>query len=127
MGPRYIGDRRPHPLLLQSFLYQDSAHADNNQAGGYSAALQYLKAVNAIGSKDPDKVFAYLKTQKFEDATTRNGVLRFAGRIIRDMYLVRAKKPADSKDEWDFYDVVATIPGVRRSGAINQSERQMLK
>ena len=99
----------------------------NNQAAGYSAALQYLKAVNTIGSKEPEKVFAYLKTQKFDDATTRNGVLRYDGRLIRDMYLVRAKKPADQKGEWDFYDIVATVPGADAYGGLNDSECTNLK
>lgn len=99
----------------------------NNQAAGYSAALQYLKAVNAVGSKDPEKVFAYLKTQKFDDATTRNGTLRYDGRLIRDMYLVRAKKPGDQKGDWDFYDIVATVPGTEAYGGPNDSECTELK
>jgi branched-chain amino acid transport system substrate-binding protein len=99
----------------------------NNQAAGYSAALQYLKAVNAIGTKDPDKIVAYLKTQKFDDATTRNGRLRSDGRLVRDMYLVQAKKPADQKSEWDFYNVVATVPGERAFGGMNDTECRMPK
>ena len=99
----------------------------NNQAAGYSAALEYLKAVNAIGSKEPEKVFAYLKAHRIDDATTRNGQVRFDGRLVRDMYLVRAKKPAEQKSEWDFYDVVATIPGEKAFGTSADSQCQALK
>ncbi|WP_158340953.1 ABC transporter substrate-binding protein [Paraburkholderia xenovorans] len=99
----------------------------NNQAGGYSAALQYLKAVNAIGSKDPQKVFAYLKTIKFDDAVTRHGTLRPGGRLVRDMYLVRAKKPEDQKGDWDYYDVVATIGPEQAFGPLSESRCAMDK
>ncbi len=99
----------------------------NLQAAGYSAALQYLKAVNAVGSKDPLKVTAYLKTQKFEDAVTRNGRMKPDGRLVRDMYLVKAKKPADQKSEWDFYDVVATVPPEKAFGAFKETECPMVK
>ena len=27
------------------------------------------------------------------------------------MYLVEAKKPSESKGEWDLYNILATIPG----------------
>jgi branched-chain amino acid transport system substrate-binding protein len=93
----------------------------NNQAAGYSAALQYLKAVNAVATKEPEKVFAYLKLHRIDDTTTRNGQLRADGRLIRDMYLVRAKKPSEQKSEWDFYDVITTIPGEKAFGTINES------
>ena len=32
-------------------------------------------------------------------------------RIIRDMYLMRAKRPDQSRGEWDLLEVVKTIPG----------------
>jgi branched-chain amino acid transport system substrate-binding protein len=99
----------------------------NNQAGSYSAALQYLKAVNAIGSKEPEKIFAYLKKTKIDDATIRNGTLRFDGRLVRDMYLVRAKKPSEQKSEWDFYDVVATISPEKAYGPVSDSKCSMPK
>ncbi len=109
------------------FYARMKAMPTNQQAAGYSAALQYLKAVNAIGSKDPDKVFAYLKTQKFDDASIRNGQLRADGRLIRDMYLVQAKKPADRKSDWDYYSVIATVSGEKAFGGLHDSACPMVK
>lgn len=111
----------------QRFFAKMKVMPTNQQAAGYSAALQYLKAVNATGSKDPDKIVAHLKTQTFDDASIRNGKMRGDGRLVRDMYLVRAKKPADSKGEWDYYDVVATIPGEKAFGGMNESACPALK
>jgi branched-chain amino acid transport system substrate-binding protein len=31
--------------------------------------------------------------------------------MVHDMYLVQVKSPAESKNEWDVYKVLATVPG----------------
>ncbi len=33
------------------------------------------------------------------------------GRLVRDMYLFQVKTPAESKAPWDYYKILATIPG----------------
>jgi branched-chain amino acid transport system substrate-binding protein len=81
------------------------------QAGDYSAASNYLKAVKAIGTDDADKVLAYLKKTKINDMFTKDGQIRPDGRMVHDMYLMQVKTPAESKTPWDYYKVVETIPG----------------
>jgi len=81
------------------------------QAADYSAASNYLKAVKAVGTDDSDKVMAYLKANKINDMFAKNGVIRPDGRMVHDMYLMEVKKPSESKYPWDYYKVVATIPG----------------
>jgi len=81
------------------------------QAADFSAASNYLKAVKAIGTDDGDKVIAYLKANKINDMFAKGGVIRPDGRMVHDMYLMEVKKQADSKYPWDYYKVVATIPG----------------
>jgi branched-chain amino acid transport system substrate-binding protein len=81
------------------------------QAGDYSAALTYLKAVKATGTDDGDKVMAYLKKTPVHDMFTANGVIRPDGRMVHDMYLMHVKKPAESKYPWDYYTVATVIPG----------------
>ncbi|WP_332852706.1 ABC transporter substrate-binding protein [Duganella sp. S19_KUP01_CR8] len=81
------------------------------QAADYSAAANYLKAVKAVGSDDTDKVMAYLKANKINDMFAKNGVIRPDGRMVHDMYLMEVKKPSESKYPWDYYKVLATIPG----------------
>ena len=36
--------------------------------------------------------------------------IREDGRITRTMYLVRVKKPSDSKYPWDYFEVLRSIP-----------------
>jgi branched-chain amino acid transport system substrate-binding protein len=81
------------------------------QAANYSATMQYLNAVKAIGTDDPDKVMEYLKKTPINDFFAKNGKIRPDGRMVHDMFLMEVKKPADSKYPWDYYKVVQTIPG----------------
>jgi branched-chain amino acid transport system substrate-binding protein len=81
------------------------------QAGDYSATMSYLKAVKAVGTDDSDKVMAQLKKTPINDMFTKNGVIRQDGRMVHDMYLMEVKKQSESKYPWDYYKVVATIPG----------------
>ena len=80
------------------------------QAGVYAAVTHYLKAVEAVGSKDAAAVMAKMKEMPTDDPLFGKGVVRVDGRKVHDMYLFRVKKPADSKGEWDLYETVATIP-----------------
>ena len=81
------------------------------QAADYSATMQYLNAVKAVGSDDADKVMAQLKKTKINDFFTKNGVIRPDGRMVHDMYLMEVKKPGEAKYPWDYYRIVQTIPG----------------
>jgi branched-chain amino acid transport system substrate-binding protein len=94
---RYFSKMKKEPSMLQ--------------AADYSAAAQYLKAVKATGTDDADKVMAWLKANKVNDMFAKNGVIRPDGRMVHDMYLMEVKKPSEAKYPWDYYKVVATIPG----------------
>jgi len=81
------------------------------QAGDYSAALQYLTAVKAVNTDDPDKVLAQLKKTKINDIFAKGGYIREDGRMIHDMYLMQVKAPDKSTEPWDYYNVVQTFKG----------------
>jgi len=81
------------------------------QAGDYSAATTYLKAVKATGTDDGEKIMAYLKSNPVNDFFAKNGVVRPDGRMVHDMFVMQVKTPAESKYAWDYLKVVQTIPG----------------
>lgn len=81
------------------------------QAGDYSATLNYLNAVKATGSDDPDKVLAQMKKTKVNDIFAKGGFIRGDGRMVHDMYLMQVKSPDKSTEPWDYYDVVQTFKG----------------
>lgn len=80
------------------------------QAANYSAALHYLKAVQAAGTDETNAVLKAMTTMPVDDMFTRNGTIREDGRMVHDMYVARVKKTVASKYPWDYYEVIATIP-----------------
>ncbi|WP_454754127.1 ABC transporter substrate-binding protein [Cupriavidus necator] len=81
-----------------------------SQAGTYGAVLHYLKAVAAAGTDDTAAVLAKMKSLPINDFMTKNGSIREDGQVMRDFYIFRVKKLAESKGEWDLYAPVATLP-----------------
>ena len=71
----------------------------------------YLKAVKAAGTSEAKAVMAKMRELPINDFMTRNGSIRADGRVIRDMYLMQAKPPEESKGAWDLVKMVATVPG----------------
>jgi branched-chain amino acid transport system substrate-binding protein len=80
------------------------------QASVYSGVLHYLKAVQAAGTADSDAVAAKMKALPV-DSMYGKGIIRADGLLEHDMLLVQVKKPGESKYPWDYYTIVATIPG----------------
>ena len=79
--------------------------------GTYSAVLQYLKAVQKAGTDETEAVAKQLHEMPVDDVFGRGGTVGANGRMIHDMYLLQVKKPDESKEPWDYYNVLATIPG----------------
>jgi branched-chain amino acid transport system substrate-binding protein len=95
----------------RAFFEKRKAMPSSLQAADYSAALQYLRAVKATGTDDADRVLAYLRENKLNDVYIKNGVVRPDGRVVHDMYLLQVKTPEQSKEPWDYFNVVQTIDG----------------
>lgn len=81
-----------------------------NQAATYSATLHYLKAVQAVGTRDTKTVMAKMRELPVKDAFTEHGVLREDGRMVHSMFLFQVKKPEESKGPWDYYKLLAEVP-----------------
>ena len=96
---RYFAKMKKEPSMLQ--------------AADYSATMTYLNAVKTLGTDDSEKIMAHLKKTKINDMFAKNGEIRGDGRMVHDMYLMQVKTPAESKYPWDYYKVIATIPGAQ--------------
>ncbi len=97
------------------------------QASMWGAVTHYLKAVHAAGTDAAPAVMAKMREMPIQDFMTRNGRVREDGRIIRDMYLMRAKRPSESRGEWDLLEVVKTIPGDQAFRSASESECPALR
>ena len=80
------------------------------QAGTYSSIVHYLKAVDAVKSKDAGAVMAKMREMPVDDVLFGHGQLRADGRVTHNMYLFQVKTPAESKYPYDYYKLLATIP-----------------
>ena len=96
------------------------------QAGNYSAARHYLRAVDAAGTTETEAVMRAMKELPINDFFATNGRIRADGRMIHDMYLVQVKSPAESKGPWDIYNVRQTIPGDFAFQPLNESRCPLL-
>ena len=82
------------------------AHAAN-----YSAAMQYLEAVQAAGTDDSDAVVKQLEGKSIDDMFLRNGKIRAEDhRVLHDAYLAQVKPAAEVTEPWDYVKVLRTIP-----------------
>jgi branched-chain amino acid transport system substrate-binding protein len=97
------------------------------QAADYSAVATYLTAVKTIGTDDPDAVMAQLKKQKINDFFAKGGYVRQDGRMIHDMFLMQVKSPADSKEPWDYFKLVQTVPGEQAFTTVADSKCSLMK
>ncbi|WP_050421177.1 ABC transporter substrate-binding protein [Bradyrhizobium tropiciagri] len=95
--------------------------------GVYGSVLHYLKAIQAAGTDDPAKVMAKMRELPIEDTFVHGGKLREDGRVVRDMYLARVKKPSESKEPWDYLDIVKTVKGEDAYRPVSESKCQLLK
>jgi len=85
-----------------------------NQAGAYASAIHWMKAIAAMDkakAHDGAAVVAEMKALPTDDPLFGHGTVRADGRVIHDLYLFQVKSPAESKGPYDYYKLLATIPG----------------
>jgi branched-chain amino acid transport system substrate-binding protein len=95
-------------------------------AADYSATTTYLKAVQAAGTTDSDKVMAEMKKTGANDFYSK-GKIRADGRMIHDMYLFQVKGPKESNTPWDYYKTVAKVPGDQAFTTLAESKCALVK
>lgn len=80
-------------------------------AGAYSATMNYLNAVKAVGTDDSDAVMKQMKATKPDDFFAKNATLRSDGRMVHDMYLVKITKASERRTGDDIFAIQSVIPG----------------
>ncbi len=98
-------------VWAKRFFARTNKMPTSTQAAIYSSTLHYLKAVEASKTDDAATVMQTMRDTPVNDFYTTNGRIRADGRMVHDMYLAKVKTPAESKYPWDYYKILATIPG----------------
>ncbi len=113
--------------FAKKFFAIHKAMPTMDQAGAYSATMNYLKAIKAVGTDDPDAVMAKLKAMDISDFFAVHGKIRVDGRMVHDMYLMEVKKPSESNGEWDLLRIVKTVPGDEAFMPLSESTSPLVK
>jgi branched-chain amino acid transport system substrate-binding protein len=138
-----LGLERAHGMLLTEGFYWDlndetrawskrffDRHGkmpNMSQPGLYSSVLHYLKSVEAAGTDETGPVMAKMRELPINDVFAKNGRIREDGRMVHDMYLFEVKTPAESKGPWDYYKLLATVPGEEAFQPLAKSRCPLLK
>ncbi|GGA23557.1 ABC transporter substrate-binding protein [Salipiger profundus] len=90
----------------------DGARPTMGQAANYSAAMLYFESVLAAGSPDDGAAVVTAMRDKgaYEDPLFGETEIRIDGRATHPIYLARAKTPDQSSGDWDFYEILRTVP-----------------
>jgi len=97
------------------------------ESGVYSGVTHYLNAVKAAGTTNGEKVMEVMKTLPINDFQMKNVTRRADGQVMRPMYLMEVKSPAESKEPWDYFKVVRTVPAEEAWRPAAQSSCPLMK
>lgn len=97
------------------------------QAGTYSSVTHYLQAIQAAGTVEAGAVMAKMKETPIHDFFAPNGRIRVDGLMVHDMYLFQVKMPAESKEPWDYYKSIATVPADEVSPPLSESTCSLVR
>nr|WP_323031321.1 ABC transporter substrate-binding protein [Brachymonas denitrificans] len=97
------------------------------QAADYSATTTWLNAVKAAGTTDGDAVMKVIKETPINDMFVKDGKVREDGRLAQTMYLMQVKKPDESKEPWDYYQQVKSVPGDQAYTPLSESKCSFVK
>jgi branched-chain amino acid transport system substrate-binding protein len=112
----------------ERFMAKFGRMPTQSHAVAYSAATHYLRAAEAAGTDDGRAIAAQMKKTPVKDFFAIDGKVREDGRMIPTyVYLLKAKKPAESLGGWDLYDIVEKLPGDQAYRPEVESECPLLK
>ncbi|WP_439572102.1 ABC transporter substrate-binding protein [Phreatobacter sp.] len=111
----------------RTFFDKVKAMPNMLQTGTYSSVRHYLKAVAAAGTDASGPVTAAMRATAVDDIFYKGGRIRPDGRMVHPMKLYEVKKPSESKAPWDYYKLLATIPGDQAFQPIDRSTCSLVR
>jgi branched-chain amino acid transport system substrate-binding protein len=109
------------------YFAEQKTMPNDTHASGYSAVLQYLRAVQRAKTDDAEAVMAALRATTISDMFTPDGHIRTDGKMVFDRFLVKVKAPAESKGEWDCLGIASTVPAAEGFRPLSESECRLVR
>lgn len=101
-----------------------------NQAGTYASVLHWMKAIAAMDkqkARSGSAVVAQMKAMETDDPLFGKGSIRIDGRKLHDMYLFQVKSPQESRQPYDYYKLLSTVPADKAFRPLSESECPLLR
>ena len=105
--------------FAKRFFAARGAMPSKNHAEIYTAVTHYLRAVEAVGTDEAVAVNRAMRERPL-DYFGHPATVRSDGRVLFEVTLWQVKTPAESKEPWDFYIPVRTIPATEAFLPINR-------
>ena len=68
-----------------------------------------------------------MRAMPIDDFFAHNGHIRADGLMVHDTHLFQVKAPAESKYPWDYFKLVATVPGDIAFAPLSRSKCPLVK
>jgi branched-chain amino acid transport system substrate-binding protein len=115
--PWYWNFDATNRAFADRFFAKTGARPTFANAANYSAAMQYLEAVQAANTDNADTIVKQLEGKSVNDLFLRNGTIRAADHnVVHDAYLAQVKASSDVKEPWDYEKILNTIPAAQAFG-----------
>lgn len=109
--PWYWNANPQNRAWADKFMAKTGTRPSFAHAANYSAALQYLEAVQRAGTDDADAVVKELEGHTFNDVFADNAEIRAEDHLLlHDVELAQVKPASEVKEPWDYEKVLKTIP-----------------
>ncbi|KAA0693649.1 ABC transporter permease [Neorhizobium sp. P12A] len=95
--------------FAKRFFEKHNRMPTREQAGVYTGVLHYLKAAKSAHSDDAAIVNAEMRRLPV-DRFGKPATVEENGRVTYDLGVYRVKAPSESRNPWDLYEKLATIP-----------------
>ena len=105
----YWDQGEPARVFGRRFMAARGAMPTRNQAAIYASTGHFLKAMAQAGTRDALAVNRAMRAMP-ADYLGHPATIRADGRALYDLTLYQVKAPGASKEPWDYYAPLATIP-----------------
>ena len=105
--------------FARRFFAERRAMPSKNHAEIYTAVTHFLRAVNAAGTDEAVAVNRAMRERPL-DYFGKPASVRGDGRVMYDVTLWRVKAPGESREPWDYYNPVRTIPAAEAFLPVNR-------
>ena len=112
--------------FTERFVKKFGQPPENQAWGDYMGVRIVLQTVAETKGTDAARIVQHLeKGAEFDLLKARKGKFRdWDHQLLQEMYVVNVKDKAKSKDQWDIFDVVETVPGSKESLELIQPTQQ---